>query len=202
MSRRFFAIGAALTLFSATVDLAVAQSAPQRVRGIIEQVAPDAVTIKAADGALTVLPLAPDVRIGSQKALTLADIKPGDYIGVAATRQSDGRLVADSVNVFPATARGVGEGQRPFEGGPDSVMTNANVDQVASGLNGNVLKLSFKGGTAEIEIKPDTPIRTPVPGDMSLLAAGRAVIASVRTSTDGKPMAGNLTVEKDGVKPR
>lgn len=201
MSRRFFAVGAALTLFTATVDLAMAQSAPQRVRGTIEQVAPDSVTIKAADGAVTVLPLAADARIGSLKALTLADIKPGDYIGVAATKQPNGRLVADSVSVFPASARGAGEGQRPWEGGPNSVMTNANVDQVAADMNGKVLRLSFKGGTAEIEIKPDTPIRTSVPGDVSLLAVGKIVLVSVRIGTDGKPIAGGLTVEKDGVKP-
>ncbi len=201
MPRRFLAAAAALVVLASATTIAHAQSAQQRVRGTIDQVAPDSITIRAADGTTTMLPLAADVRIGSVKALTVADIKAGDYLGVAAQKQPDGRLVATVVNVFPPSARGAGEGQRPWEGGPNSVMTNANVDEVASGLNGNVLKMSFKGGTAEIEIKPDTPIFSPVPGDKSLLVPGMAVTAFVRTSTDGKPMAGNLTVEKDGVKP-
>jgi hypothetical protein len=103
--------------------------------------------------------------------------------------------------VFPAAGRGVGEGQRPWDGGANSVVTNANVDQVATASSGNVLKLSFKDGTADIEIKPDTPIVTPVPGDVSLLVPGKAVVVFVRTGTDGKSMAASLTVEKDGVKP-
>ncbi|MEJ0097069.1 MAG: hypothetical protein WDM84_02815 [Bauldia sp.] len=178
--------GIAVALVAAGTLAANAQSGPQRVRGTIEQVTADAITIKTADGKDQTLPLAPDVRIGSDKALTLADIKSGDYIGTGATKQPDGTLVADEVTVFPAALRGAGEGQRPWTGGPNSSMTNANVDEVAMGTSGNVLKLSYKGGTAEVVVKPGTPIVTPQPGDRTLLVAGLAVVAYVRTGADGR----------------
>ncbi|MEJ0096935.1 MAG: hypothetical protein WDM84_01840 [Bauldia sp.] len=176
--------GIAVALVAAGTLAANAQSGPQRVRGTIEQVTADTITIKTADGKDQTLPLAPDVRIGSDKALTLADIKSGDYIGTGATKQPDGTLVADEVTVL-AALRGAGEGQRPWTGGPNSSMTNANVDEVAMGTSGNVLKLSYKGGTAEVVVKPGTPIVTPQPGDRTLLVAGLEVVAYVRTGADG-----------------
>ena len=200
MHRIAFA-GIAIAILTAGTIAADAQSMPQRVRGTIGQVTADAITIHTDDGKDQTLPLAPDVRIASDRALTLADIKSGDYIGTGATKQPDGTLVADEVTVFPAAARGVGEGQHPWTGGPNSSMTNANVDDVAMGTSGNVLKLSYKGGTADVVVKPGTPIVTPVPGDRSLLIPGMAVVAYVRTNADGTAMAAFVTVEKDGVKP-
>ena len=200
MHRIAFA-GIAIAILTAGTIAADAQSMPQRVRGTIGQVTADAITIHTDDGKDQTLPLAPDVRIASDRALTLADIKSGDYIGTGATKQPDGTLVADEVTVFPAAARGVGEGQHPWTGGANSSMTNANVDDVAMGTSGNVLKLSYKGGTADVVVKPGTPIVTPVPGDRSLLIPGMAVVAYVRTNADGTGMAAFVTVEKDGVKP-
>ena len=159
MHRIAFA-GIAIAILTAGTIAGDAQSMPQRVRGTIGQVTADAITIHTDDGKDQTLPLAPDVRIASDRALTLADIKSGDYIGTGATKQPDGTLVADEVTVFPAAARGVGEGQHPWTGGPNSSMTNANVDDVAMGTSGNVLKLSYKGGTADVVVKPGTPIVT------------------------------------------
>ena len=133
--------------------------------------------------------------------LALTDIKPGDYIGTAATKQPDGRLVATVVTVFPPDMRGVGEGQHPWDQGPNSSMTNANVDEIVTATSGRTLKLSYKGGTAEVDVPPDVPIVTPVPGDRSLLLPGKALVAFMRQQTDGTLMAAFIAVEKDGVKP-
>ena len=131
----------------------------------------------------------------------MSDIKAGDYIGTAAKKQADGRLVALEVTVFPEALRGAGEGQHPWDEGPDSSMTNANVDNIVEGTSGRTLKLSYKGGTAEVDVPPDVPIVTPVAGDRSLLQPGKAVVAFLRPATDGTLQAAFLTVEKDGVKP-
>jgi hypothetical protein len=181
MHRIVLIAGLAIALTAGTT--AAAQSAPLRVRGTIAQVT------------------AANVRITYDRALTLDDINPGDFIGTGATRQPDGTLVADEVTVFPESARGLGEGQRPWIGGPNSTMTNANVDQVVVGTSGRTMKLSYKGGTADVVVPPTTPIVTFVPGDRSLLIPGKEVVAFLRSDASGTVTAAALTVEKDGVKP-
>ena len=202
MLRISFAAGVAVFLLLAGIATsAEAQSPPQRVRGTIDHVSADTITVQTADGTDQTLKLAPDARIVSVRALALSDIKAGDYIGTAAAKQPDGRLVATAVTVFPAEMRGVGEGQRPWDEGPNSSMTNANVDEIVTGTSGRTLKLSYKGGIAEVDVPPDVPIVTPVPGDRSLLLPGKAVVAFMRQETDGTLMAAFVSVEKDGVKP-
>jgi len=174
---------------------------PQRVHGTIGAVTDANITIHTADGQDTALALAPDVRINYERKLAITDIKSGDYVGVEAQKQSDGSLVAEYVNVFPASAKGLGEGQHPGSTGPESSMTNASVTEVVTANNGNTLNLSYNGGTATIVIKSDTPILTPVAADRSLLVVGAHVAAFVRTDTAGNPEAAALTVEKDGVVP-
>ena len=197
--QRIVLTGLAIALMAG--GAAAAQAAPQRVRGTIDQVTASAITIHTDAGKDQTVPLAPDVRIVYDRVLTLADIKPGDFIGTGATRQPDGTLVADEVTVFPESARGLGEGLRPWIGGPNSSMTNANVDQVVVGTSGHTMKLSYKGGTADVVVLPTTPIVTFVPGDRSLLVSGKEVVAFLRADASGTAMASALTVEKDGVKP-
>ena len=196
----YTASAATLLLIAAIAGSAEAQQV-KRVRGTIAAVSADTLTVHTADGADQVVKLAPDVRIASDKALTLADIKAGDYIGTAANKGADGRLVAIEVTVFPGAMRGAGEGQRPWDLGPNSSMTNANVDQIVTATSGRTLKLSYKGGVAEVDVPTDAPIVTPVPGDRSLFVPGMAVVAFMRQGTDGTPTAAYVTVEKDGVKP-
>lgn len=51
-------------------------------------------------------------------------------MGATAVKQADGNLKALEVHIFPETARGTGEGHRPYDLQPGSTMTNANVEQV------------------------------------------------------------------------
>jgi hypothetical protein len=196
-----FALGIAIALLLFGTWDAGALSPPHRVRGTIAEVSADAIIVHTTAGTDETVKLAPDARIGSDRILTLADIKPGDYIGTAAQKQADGRLVAIEVTVFPEALRGAGEGQRPWDEGANSSMTNANVDEVVTATSGRTLKLSYKGGTAEVEVPAGAPIVTPVPGDRSLLIPGKAVVAFMRAQADGTMMASFVTVEKDGVKP-
>jgi hypothetical protein len=80
-------------------------------------------------------------------------------------------------------------------------MTNATVSQVVLGTSGRTLKLEYNGGVAEVEVPQELPIVTLIPGDRSLLIAGKAVMAFSRQEADGSWTATGLTVEKDGVKP-
>ena len=58
---------------------------------------------------------------------TLADVKPGAFIGVAALPGEGGELKAMEVHIFPEAMRGTGEGFRPFDLAPGSSMTNGNI---------------------------------------------------------------------------
>lgn len=186
--------------------LALAQStataqAPTRVRGSIEALSGSEMTVKTRDGDTMKIALAPNLAVGTVRRATLADIKPGDFVGSAAVKGRDGKLHALEVHIFPEAMRGTGEGQRPWDSGPDSSMTNATVGEVAASTEGNVLKLTYKGGTAEIVVDPNTPIVTLAPGDASMLVPGRAVMLFVVPDASGAPTAARVTVESGGVKP-
>ena len=92
------------------------------------------------------------VPVSAVKNIKLADIKPGSFVGTAATTGTDGKLTATEVLVFPEAARGTGEGHYAWDLGPNSSMTNANVDSVVEGTSGRDLKLSYKGGSNSVTV--------------------------------------------------
>jgi hypothetical protein len=194
----------AIVILLAVAPAAADNAAPApaaRLRGTIEQVSGDAVTILTRDGQHQTVLIGADTRIGALRLLSLDDVKAGDFIGTAAVKESDGHLRALEVHVLPEAMRGAGEGQHAWDAGPDSSMTNATVAEVASNPAGRTLQLKYKGGEATVDVPTNTPIVMPIPGDRSLLIAGRAVVAFARPGADGKLTAAYLTVEKDGVKP-
>ena len=53
--------------------------------------------------------------------------------------QPDGSLNAVEVHIFPESMRGTGEGHYPWDLRPQSTMTNANVEQIVSAVDGRTL---------------------------------------------------------------
>src|ERR1700693_1691985 len=152
------------SILAILILLAVAPAAadnaapPARLRGTIEQVSGDAVTILTRDGQHQTVLIGPDTRIGALRMLSLDDVKAGDFIGTAAVKGSDGHLRALAVHVLPEAMRGAGEGQHPWDTGPDSSMTNATVAEVASNPTGRTLQLKYKGGEATVDVPANTPL--------------------------------------------
>jgi hypothetical protein len=198
-SPALFALAVLLVLGVAAPS--AAQTAATRYRGTIEAVSGDIVMILTKTGEHQPVTLTADTKIGALRQLALADIKAGDFIGTAAMKQPDGHLRALEVTVFPEALRDAGEGQRPWDQGPDSSMTNATVAEVAAAVSGQSLTLKYKGGEAVVDVPPDAPVVTPIPGDRSLLIVGKAITASARQNADGSWTAAYVSVEKDGVKP-
>jgi len=178
-----------------------AAGTPVRVRGTVEKLDGDMLTVKSRAGQTAVLKLAPDAKITGMVKLGLADIKDGAFIGSAAVKGADGKLHAQEVTVFPEGMRGRGEGQYPWDTGADVSMTNATVSGVAEASGGRSLKLAYKGGTAEIDVAPETPVVTFAPGDAGLLKPGAAVVIFGEQPALGTMIAHFVSVEKDGVKP-
>lgn len=136
------------------------------------------------------------------RALSLADIRPGDYVGSAATPGPDGKLVAREVHVFPESQRGTGDGHRPWDGEPGATMTNGGVAQVAQAANGRELRLQYQGGEKTIVVPERTPIVTFQPGDASLLVPGSYVVVTAQASPDGSLTALRIqATSRDGVRP-
>src|SRR5499427_3259495 len=121
------ALGAAV--LAAVGASAVWAQQPQsvRVRGAIEKVDGNTVVVKSADGGDVTLTLTPNAQIVGVVKATLAEIKPGSFVGSAAMPQPDGSQKAMEVHIFAESQRGTGEGHRPWDGAPNSTMTNGTV---------------------------------------------------------------------------
>lgn len=188
------AVAASLIL----AGVAHAQTSP--LSGTIVSANAHVLVVHGRDGRDVSVNLPDDVPVGALQNRTLADIKPGEFVGSAAMEGTDGKLHAQEVHIFPENMRGTGEGHRPMEQ-PGQTMTNAVVAEVAGAAEGQTLKLKYQGGEKEIDVAPGTRIVALIPGDRSLLVPGAAVLVFF-----GKPGADGLVAryvqaEKDGVRP-
>ncbi|MBN9562759.1 MAG: hypothetical protein J0H14_18840 [Alphaproteobacteria bacterium] len=173
---------------------------PARIAGTVEKLAGQTLEIRTQGGQDVSIALPPGVRIGAVANRTLADIKPGDFVGSAAVRDMHGVLHAQEVHIFPESMRGTGEGHRPMAG-PEQSMTNAVVTGIAGAPEGHVLTLKYQSGEQKIEVGSEARIVALVPGDRSLLKPGAAVVVRAVKAEDGKLTARSVQAEKDGVKP-
>jgi hypothetical protein len=103
---------------------------PVRVRGTIERIESPIFVVKSRDGAELKIVLADNaVAVGVVKA-TLADVRPGSFVGIGAMPQSDGTQRALEVLIFPEAMRGTGEGHYSWDLQPKSTMTNKRARDV------------------------------------------------------------------------
>ncbi|MGI4856006.1 MAG: hypothetical protein ACRYHA_03600, partial [Janthinobacterium lividum] len=103
---------------------------PSRIRGSIVSVSGDMLVVHRNSGDDVKIVLKEGAPVSAVKNIKLSDIKPGSFVGTAATTGVDGKLTAKEVVVFPESARGTGEGHYAWDLGDNSTMTNANVDTV------------------------------------------------------------------------
>ena len=194
---RVFAVAAALA-----APLAWAQDAPVRVRGTIERVDGDTYIVKARDGAELKIKLAATASVVALIKASLADIKPGGYVGVAGMPQPDGTQKALEVHIFPEAMRGVGDGHRGWDLQPSSTMTNGSVEHTAASPDGQILLLKYKDGEKKILVPAGIPIVVYVPGDKAELKPGAKIfISAAAKQPDGTLQAPRVNVGRDGVAP-
>jgi hypothetical protein len=190
-----------LTIAAALIALAVGPAfaqappagTPTRIRGTVDKLDGQTLTVKSREGPVLTIALAPNFTVAGIVKKGVSDIKAGDFVGAASTKGADGKLHAIEVLIFPEAARGSNEGQYPWDLTPESLMTNATVSGIAAGPGGPVLKLTYKGGESEVLVGPDVPIVT--------FAPGAAVLVGAQKASDGGLTAVRVTAEKDGVKP-
>ncbi len=196
---RLFGIGFA-TLLAA--PLAQAQDPPPvRIRGTIESVDGATSVIKARDDTELKVTVADNPQIAGIIKASLSDIKQNSFVGVTAMPQADGSLSAVEVHIFPESMRGTGEGHYPWDLQPKSTMTNANVEQVVSAVDGRTLTLKHKDGETKITVPANAPIVTYVPGDKSDIKAGAKVFIVAMKQADGTLQGRAWRIGRDGVTP-
>ena len=172
---------------------------PMRVRGTITAFEGNILSVKSRDGKDLQVELTEKASVATARAITLADLKPGDYVGSTTQKRADGTLVAREVHMIP---RSVKQGHGPWDLEPGSMMTNANVGSVVAAAEGQELTLEYSGGSQKILVPPGTPIVTTTPAERSFLKPGETVFFSAQAGADGKlTTSGRIQVSQDGVKP-
>lgn len=152
--------------------------------GTVDSFAGNTVTLTGG----ATFPVAEPVNVTRLRRVTAAELAPGQYVAIAASRDADDTLIASFVSAFPESVRGRGEGQREMtEIGfcsplcqPGDLMTNANIDEaVLDAVEGRQLVISFSGQSARVSVTPETRVSVQSPGSATDLAPGAEVIGFV-----------------------
>jgi len=191
------AVGALLALPPAWAQ----DSPPVRVRGTIERIDGPVYVVKARDGAELKLTLPDKPQIAGIVKATLADVKQGTFVGITAMPQTDGSFNALEVHIFTEAMRGTGEGHYPWDLKPQSTMTNGNVEQVGTAVDGRTLTMKYKDGEKKIFVPADTPIVAYVDGDKNDLKPGAKVFIVAVKQPDGTLQGRAWRVGRDGITP-
>jgi hypothetical protein len=199
MTTRILTAAALATVFA--VSAASAQQA-QRINGTIDKVEGNTLFIKSDGGPVTLKLADNSLIVGVVKA-SIADIKQGAYVGSGAVPQPDGSQKAVEVHIFHESMRGTGDGHRPgWPGAPNGTMTNGEVGQSVSSVDGPVLTVKYKDGEKKIIVGPSTPIVKYELADKTDLKAGKAIAVNAATkNTDGTFSTNRINVDRGGMLP-
>jgi hypothetical protein len=196
-------IAAALLHFTWSPIVAQAQSTPvQRIRGEVVRIKGDMLGIRGRDGDTLSVQVDNDAQIVSVSPASLADIKPGEFIGTAAARQSDGTFRADEVHLFPESMRGTGEGVSPWDDRTtNSETTKSSTATAENHEKGRTLTITFQGGERRVFVPSNAPIVRFSPATFAALRVGAAVFIIVTESPDHTLRASTVAVGQNGAKP-
>jgi hypothetical protein len=181
-----------------------AQQPPSmRVSGTVESFDGHVLAIKSAKLGEVKVNLTDNVAVFGVSKAAVDDIKPGAFIGVGAMPQPDGSQRAIQVTVFAEVQRGQGEGHRPWDARPNSTMTNGAVEQSVASVDGQVLRVTYKGGEQKIVVPPDAAILAYAVGDKAELKPGvHVAIIRALKKPDGSLEANRVNVGRGEVVPQ
>ena len=196
------ALALAAGLMVSFVALQGAQAADKiRVRGVVESLNGDTLKVKSREGKDVTIMLKSGWAVTGVVKASVADIKPGDFVGIASQPTASGVNGALEVVLFPAAMKGTGEGDYGWDLKPKSSMTNATVASAVTSVNGPTLSLTYKGGEKKISVPPGTPVVTFGPATKDDVKAGATVFINGTTSGDSMVAADRVVVGTNGVVP-
>ena len=162
-----------------------AQTPGYAVTGLLDRIDPATVVVNT-DSGMESFALANNLVVLQNKAATLTDIKPNDFVASAAVVKDDGKLHSTELRIFPEALRGLGEGQRPMSGASAGMtMTNATVIGTVLANGSNTLQVRFPGGDSELVVDPGVLVVRIDAVDRSMLKPGLKVRVQGARNGDG-----------------
>ena len=203
MNRMFRLALAGAVVAASCAAAAAQQTKPVRLRGTIEKVAGNTLTVKTQNGEQTVV-LGDKATVVAVVKASMADVKEGTYLGSAAMPQPDGSQKALEVHIFPEQMRGTGEGHRAYEPVQNSTMTNgAAAGATVSSVEGAVMTVKYKDGEKKIVVPPGTPVlRYEIGGAGDLAAGAHFTVLAANKQPDGTFTTSRINVGRDGAVPQ
>jgi hypothetical protein len=193
------AAGASALLFAAST---AAAQAPVRVRGTVESVNGQTLSVEARPGGLMQVQLTDGARIVTLDRKSLADVKPGTFVGITAMPQPDGSQKAVEIHIFPEAMRGTGEGHYPWDLMPNSTMTNGNIGSQVVSKDGETLVLKYKDGEKMITVPANVEVVMFAPAGMADIKAGeKFFVPRGKRMADGAVEAAIIVIGSNGVDP-
>jgi hypothetical protein len=191
-------------LIAAISAVAIAQAPanpPVRIRGTVEKIDGQNLTVKARNGETMNVKLAENYAVVGIAKASVADIGSGKFIGTTTVGEREGALVALEVHIFPEAMRGTGEGHYAWDLRPDSKMTNANVADVVNMGKDRVLTVQYKGGEKKVLVPENAAVVSFTPADRSELKPGAQVFLVSQRQADGTLTAPRVNVGLHGQVP-
>jgi hypothetical protein len=188
---------------------AVAQRQQQgeRLSGTIERMLGTLIFASGRDGGAITVKLADNATITTVLKATVADIKPGDYIGSGAVPQADGSQKAVEVHIFARPQADGGHHYAGWYGAPNGTMTNGFVQPVVVGVGraeggDPSFVIKYPEGEKTIIVPAGAHIARYVAGSKDDLKPGAPFrIQTATRQPDGTYTATSISVGKDGGRP-
>jgi hypothetical protein len=195
-------IAALLLVAVSSVALAQAPANPPvRIRGTVEKLDGNMLTVKARNGQSMTVKLADNYVVMGVAKASLSDVGSGKFIGTTTVGEREGALIAEEVHIFPENMRGTGEGHYDWDLRPNSKMTNANVANVTSMGKDRVMTVQYKGGEKKILVPANAVVVAFQPTDKSELKPGAQIFVVSQKQPDGSLTAARVNVGLKGQVP-
>jgi hypothetical protein len=203
-------MGSAAIWLGAPPPVSAEEPKPYRVRGTLEAVEGDKLTVETREGETLGLTLQDQTRVMVVKPASLDDIKQGDYVGLTSI-ESGGKRVAISAHIFGEDLRGTAEGHVPWDLVKEpNTMTNATVAEVQEVGDQRELEVTYRQGEGEAKSEGSQTIYVPEElsvvrmekaADRSVLKPGEQAFLVVRDAADTGPTALAVIVGSEGAAP-
>src|SRR5215470_10862292 len=199
------ALAASLTLSAA---FAQRQAEPtQRLNGTIERITGNFIFATGRDGSAITVKLADNVSVTAVLKATVADIKPGDYIGSGAVPQPDGTQKAVEIHIFARPQADGGHHYSGWYGAPNGTMTNGFVQPIVVGATladggDPILVVKYPEGEKRIVVPASAHIARYTAGSKDDLKPGAPFrVQAAAKQSDGTYTATSISVGRDGGQP-
>lgn len=195
-------IAAAVLAATFALSSVSAQAQNVRVRGTIEKLDGNVLSVKSRDGADLKLTLKDNARIAGVVKASLADVKPDANVAITSKPRPDGTLEAVELRVAPA-GQPFNSFHSEWDLMPNSFMTNGALQTSIAGVDGQVLTVKYKvkdkpDEEKKIVLTPKTIIATTVPATKADLKPGLKVfVPGAPKLPDGSLDVAAIQVEKE-----